>query len=267
MSNDDDSSRAKLTVSSKMNKTDILLRSQKLKKHIPATRWLSLSKLTSMLDQYRMVYVKPDKGSKGIGVIRVEKTKYGFQYQRDTRVYRFETLASLHRSLQKLTDEKMYLVQRGIHLLKHEGRVYDFRIMVQRNPSGEWECTGTVARVAHPKKIVSNGSQGGTIYAPMDLLRPVCGKVRAVQLLKQMDGLALLTAKKLSEDYPRLNELGLDIAIDQKLKPWILEVNTLPDPCPFTKLDDKEIIDRIVEYAKGYGRRYKLNCMKAKKAP
>ncbi|OXM12992.1 YheC/YheD family protein [Paenibacillus herberti] len=267
MSNDNEPKNVKLTVSNKMNRTDILLRSQKLTRHIPVTRWLSLGKLTTMLEKHRMLYVKPDKGSMGIGVIRVEKTRYGFQYQKDTRIYRFETLASLHRSLQKFTDKKPYLVQQGIRVLKHEGRVYDFRVMVQRNSSKEWECTGTAARVAHPEKIVSNGSQGGTIYAPMDLLGPVCGTAAARRLLRRMDELALLTAKKLSEDYPHLNELGLDIAIDRKLKPWILEVNTRPDPCPFTKLDDTKIIDRIVKYAKGYGRHYKLNCMKAKKAP
>ncbi|UUZ90327.1 YheC/YheD family protein [Paenibacillus sp. P25] len=44
------------------------------------------------------------------------------------------------------------------------------------------------------------------------------------------------------------------MAIDQKLYPWILEVNTWPDPWIFRKLKDKRIFRRIYRYSKAYGR-------------
>ncbi|MCM3748113.1 YheC/YheD family protein [Paenibacillus pasadenensis] len=259
--------QGKRGIASKMTKTELLLRSEELTKHIPTTHWLGLKELTTLMDRHRMVYVKPDRGSKGIGVMRVKKTSNGYELRGGTRTFKFSSLAGLFRSLQVRIGDTPYLVQKGIHALKQEGRPYDFRVMIQRNSNRKWECTGTAARVAHPDKIVSNGSQGGTIYSPARLLVPVCGEAEFKQLQEKMNRLALLTAAELSKKYPQLNELGLDLAVDKKLKPWILEVNTRPDPCPFTKLDDPTIIRRIVQYAKGYGRHYTLNCNKAKKAP
>ncbi|WP_282939090.1 hypothetical protein [Paenibacillus sp. RC67] len=46
-----------------------------------------------------------------------------------------------------------------------------------------------------------------------------------------------------------------------------MEVNTCPDPCPFTKVPDKSMIRKIVAYARAYGKRYCLKCSKAKRAP
>ncbi|WP_084781579.1 YheC/YheD family protein [Paenibacillus sp. D9] len=254
-------------VSSKMAKTALLLRSAELRKHVPSTRPLSRGTLASMLDRYGMVYVKPDTGSMGIGVMRVEKNGGSCRYQSGKKIFAFKSITAMFPSIRRQAGTRRYLVQKGIRVLKHGGRPFDFRIMIQRNPAGRWACTGTAARVASPGKIVSNGSQGGTIYAPKTLLDPVAGKAGTIRLLKRMDRLALLTAAKFGRAYPAMNELGLDIAIDRKLKPWILEVNTRPDPCPFTKLDDQTAIRRIVRCAKAYGRRYSLVCGKAKKAP
>lgn len=77
--------------------------------------------------------------------------------------------------------------------------------------------------------------------------------------------LGVKCALQLSSAYPGLKEIGLDLALDRRLTPWILEVNTAPDPCPFTKLKDTRMLDRIVRYGTAYGRTYKLKCMKAKR--
>ena len=105
--------------------------------------------------------------------------------------------------------------------------------MIQRSPSGKWVCTGTAARVAHPQKAVTNGSQGGTIYSPYDLLEPKFGVDATSILMHKMEQIAYLTSVQLGRAYPAMNELGIDIAVDRKLKPWILEVNTRPDPLSF----------------------------------
>jgi hypothetical protein len=63
---------------------------------------------------------------------------------------------------EKLTKSSPYVVQRGIHLLRQSGRSFDLRIMVQKNPKGEWETTGVIGRLGDPKKIVTNVCKGGT---------------------------------------------------------------------------------------------------------
>lgn len=255
------------TIASKLIKTRIILRNKHLQKHVPATHPFNQTHLSAMLVRYGMIYVKPDAGSLGIGVMRVEKKGSSYRYQSGVRTFTFPTFQKLFQSLQRACGSKRYLIQKGVHVLKHEGKPFDFRVMIQKKPSGGWECTGTAGRVAHPLKAVTNGSQGGTIYSPTNLIEPKYGSEATTSLLKKMEHIAQLTAAQFSRSYPAMNELGLDIAVDRKLNPWILEVNTHPDPCPFTKLEDKAIIRKIVTYAKAYGRRYDLTCSKAKKAP
>ncbi|UVI30653.1 YheC/YheD family protein [Paenibacillus spongiae] len=254
-------------VSSKLTKTRVVLRSKELAKHVPSTRPFNRGQLLAMLEQYRMVYVKPDAGSMGIGVMRVEKKSDGYRYQSGAQVFVFPAFQTMFHSLQKRIGGRRYLIQKGIHVLRHDGRPFDFRIMIQKNPFRQWECTGTAGRVAHPRKIVSNGSQGGTIFQAAALLNPITGKQKSSRLQSHMNHLARLTAAQFGHAYPAMNELGLDIAVDRNLKPWILEVNTRPDPCPFTKLDNPASIRRIVRYGRAYGRRYCLTCSKAKRAP
>ncbi|MDR6554777.1 YheC/YheD family protein [Paenibacillus qinlingensis] len=254
-------------VSSKWIKTRIMIRNVKLRQYVPTTHPFDRSRLSSMLAQHNMLYVKPDIGSLGIGVMRVEKRGGTYRYQSGVNIYRFPTFERMYQSLQRRCGTKRYLIQKGIYVLTHEGSPYDFRVMVQRAPSGKWVCTGTAARVAHPQKAVTNGSQGGTIYSPYDLLEPRFGVDATSILMFKMEKIAYWTSAQLSRTYPGMNELGIDIAVDQGLKPWILEVNTRPDPCPFTKLEDKSIIRRIVRLGRANGRKYDLTCSKAKKAP
>jgi glutathione synthase/RimK-type ligase-like ATP-grasp enzyme len=253
-------------IASKLAKTRIVQQSRELARHVPDTRRFSRHQLYAMLEQYRMVYVKPDRGSLGVGVMRIDKERGGYRYQNGTRIYACPTFQALYRALKKTIREERYLIQRGIRALRRGGCPFDFRIMVQRNPAKTWVCTGTAGRVAHPRKVVSNGSQGGTIYVADALLRPIAGRARSVRIQSAMRRLAILTALQFSRSYPAMNELGLDIAVDRSLRPWILEVNTRPDPCPFTKLDDTSAIRRIVRYAQAYGRSYCLACTKARKA-
>ncbi|GGD97784.1 YheC/YheD family protein [Paenibacillus nasutitermitis] len=252
-------------VSSKLRKTRIVMRDRKLASHVPATRLFSRSQLAVMLKRYGMVYVKPDTGSLGIGVMRVEKTAGAYRYQAGTRICVLRTFAELYDSIRRQAGSRTYLVQKGIHVLRHMGRPFDFRIMIQKGPSGNWKPTGAAGRVAHPRKAVTNGSQGGSIYPVDALIVPLASKKASSRLLKEMYRMAKLTADRFNQTYPAMNELGLDIAVDRRLKPWLLEVNTRPDPCPFTKLPDKTMINTIVAYGKAYGRRYCLTCSKSRK--
>lgn len=255
----------------KWEKTQLFLSDAKIKKHLPATRLLTKYSLKEMLQQWGMVYVKPTRGSQGRGVMKVERREekgagrvaWKYHYQLGEQRRSFGSYEAFYPSILKDTKGKDYLVQKGIGLLKHEGRPFDIRVVIQRTPRGGWEATGTLARVAHPRKIVTNGSQGGTIYPTAYLLGKYTNSAKRKSMLAYMDQLGIHTARRMERSYSGINELGLDIAIDHKLKPWILEVNTIPDPCPFTLLKDQTMLRKIVRYAKGYGRTYTLNCNKA----
>ncbi|WP_010267864.1 YheC/YheD family protein [Paenibacillus senegalensis] len=254
-----------LRMRSKLKKTRILLKQPKIARHIPLTVSFSNGNLQFMLNRYRMVYVKPDQGAMGVGVMRVEKHQGGYQYQYGTRVYRYSSLSALCLALRDRMKGRRYLIQKGIRLLRYRQRPFDLRLMVQKNPARKWEPTGMFGRVAHPRKAVTNGSQGGSIYCASRLIRSYAGKEQTRRLIKQMKHIALLTAHQLGGVNRTLNELGLDIALDRKLKPWILEVNTRPDICPFTLLKDKSPLRKIIAYGRWNGRRYRLTCKKARR--
>ncbi|WP_339315859.1 YheC/YheD family protein [Paenibacillus sp. FSL R10-2734] len=251
-------------VSNKLTKTRVLVRSAEIKKHVPVTRKMDKNTLYNMLKKHKMVYIKPCCGSLGQGVMRVEQTSAQYSYQSGTHVHKFSDYDTAYRAIFRETQGKSYLVQKGIRLLVYDGRPLDIRVMVQRNPKGGWEATGFAGRVAHPRKVVTNGSQGGTIFPVDVLLEAYTSAENCNTLIQTMKQIGVKSAKQLSTAYPGLQEIGVDIALDRRLKPWILEVNTAPDPCPFTKLKDTRMIDRIVKYAKAYGRTYNLKCMKSK---
>ncbi len=272
-------------ISNKLTKTRVLVKHPELNKHIPATRRMDKSSLLGMLEKYGMVYIKPCCGSLGIGVIRVERLSAGgeagksdnegnrsaagqkerYRYQAGTRVSSFTGFDKLYHALAGETLGKPYLVQKGIRLLTYESRPFDIRVMVQTSPKGGWEATGIAGRVAHPRKVVTNGSQGGTIYPVETLLETHTSMTKRTALIDSMNRLGVKAAVQLSGTYPGLREIGVDIALDKGLHPWILEVNTYPDPCPFTKLSDDRMLRRIVQYGKAYGRIYSLKCTKAKR--
>lgn len=259
-------------ISNKLTKTSVLAESRELRKHIPSTKKMNQHTLNEMLHKYNMVYIKPCCGSLGNGVIRVEKKLRkdarrrwsSYRYQAGTQVHHFSNYNTAYRAIYNETHRKPYLVQKGIWLLAYGGRPFDIRVMVQRNPQGKWEATGLAGRVAHPQKVVTNGSQGGTIYPVEVLLNSCTSPEKRKALIRSMKEIGVKSARQLSTAYPGLQEIGVDIALDQHLKPWILEVNTAPDPCPFTKLNDSSMLRRIVRYGAAYGRTYNLKCMKSK---
>lgn len=259
-------SRYKKYVSSKLVKTKVLLRNSNLIQYVPRTESLTSHRLLHMLNRYKMVYIKPVSGSLGIGVIKVEQIGSIYRYREDVHTYNFRTFHQMYDSIHRRIGRKPYLVQKGIIMLRHKNRPFDFRVMIQRSHDGTWDCTGVAARLAHPKRAVTNGSQGGTIYTAEEILSKVTTQAKAENIVNQMRQIGLLTASQFGSSYPAMNELGLDVAVDREHRLWILEVNTRPDPCPFTKLPDSTMIKTIVEHGKGYGRTYDLRCTKAQKA-
>jgi len=233
-------------VSSKLRKTAVLLKNKRIAPHIPETKRFNMRTLNDMLDKYRMVYVKPVNGLKGIGVMRVEQTGNRYELRKGTSTNVFKDIHALYRSLRKQTRKKPYLVQKGIRMIRYQGRPFDFRIMVQKNEKRNWEASGIVGRVAPPNRIVTNRSQGGKCLSATTLLRPHMEKSKIPTYLASLFGLSRSIARQFQQSYPRVRQLGVDIAVSGDLKPWILEVNTNPAITPFVKLGDKQMVRRII---------------------
>lgn len=234
---------------SKWAKTKALLDSTVVRQYIPDTRKLSRSSLNTMLKSYGMVYVKPENGTYGKGVIRVEQRGNDkYTYQLGTKEKNFGDYETFYLSLLRETNKKSYLIQKGIHLLKYKKLRFDIRVMIQLSPKGVWETTGLIGRVAHPGKIVTNYHSGGKIKDVKRLFGEYLSTNEIQKVMHKLDKLGVDTAKHLHKKYPGIRQIGLDIGFDHSWIRWIIEVNTNPDPYIFNKLSDKSMFRKVMRY-------------------
>ncbi|OAB47578.1 YheC/YheD family protein [Paenibacillus antarcticus] len=243
--------KRKGTITSKWLKTNALLSHSEIRQYIPMTQRLTSYNLSSMLAKYEMVYIKPERGTYGNGVIRAEVLKQGvnkYQYQIEMKKRTFKDYNSFFQSLKKVTKKRSYLVQMGIHLLKYQKRRFDVRVMVQLNPKVVWETTGIIGRVAHPGKIVTNYHSGGQLVNIEKLLSSHLSLNEQKSVIGKMSRLGVTIAKQLRQKYPDYRQVGVDVGLDVTMKPWIIEVNTNPDPYIFKKLADKSVFRKVMRY-------------------
>ena len=252
-------------VSSKWTKTKILLKNKGLASYIPVTKIYSYEHLGPMLETHTLVYIKPDRGTYGNGVMCAELVtseesgtsgpdiSYTLKY--DTRQETFTDLKALHNTIMQLCGGKEYLIQQGIRLLQYKGRSFDLRVLTQRTPLGGWESTGIIGRVAGKEKIVTNHHSGGTVQHFKVLMSEHMSAQEIENTRQELKELGVNTASQLQKFYPDLKEIGLDIAIDERWNIWILEVNTKPALYPFKQFfKNPAIYQKVKKYAAAYGR-------------
>ncbi|MBP1990481.1 YheC/YheD family protein [Paenibacillus eucommiae] len=241
----------------KLRKAMYLSEDSELRQYNPQTELAMPETVLSMLKQYRMVYVKPNLGTGGHGVIKAEQIKIGgttkYRYKLDMRTYTFTSYEEFYRSLSRHFGPKVYLVQQGIKMLTSGGKPFDLRVMIQKNERGRWEHTGSIGRIAHPRRIVTNYHSGGTPQLIEKLLRPYMGTKGSAAYNRRLGRLGLQVARYMQKGYPNIKDIGLDIGIDKSKKPWIFEVNTRPNPIIFRSLNQPAVYKRIKRLTRLHG--------------
>ncbi|HOB86637.1 MAG TPA: YheC/YheD family protein [Bacillota bacterium] len=219
-------------VRSKLDKTRVLQRDPEIGRHIPETVAYSPDNLAKMLAKHSGVFIKPDVGRKGNKIIYVamdKKRRCLIHY--DTRVQKGVPLPDAVHMVNRLITSQRYLIQQAIRLLQIDNVPFDLRINVQK-PYSKWIATTSSARMRAPGKVVTNYAQGGTVLRTAEALEKAgLNRLQSQIILGRLKRLGEATAAVLSRKYPGLRELGLDVGLDQDLKPWIFEVNTMPQ-CP-----------------------------------
>ncbi|MBP1155627.1 MULTISPECIES: YheC/YheD family protein [unclassified Paenibacillus] len=247
------------TFRGKLRVCNELAASKRLRHLVPHTVSLTKRNLKRMTGKYKALYVKPNIGSMGIDVCKLECSKKGYELlstgkRRQIRK-RFKILSTVYKHI-KAKHKQSMIIQKGITLDKVKGRPYDIRAMVQRKPRGSWTCTGFLVKVGRRNKIVTNYYQGGEIYTIEKLLRtkglsPSKHRPR-IQSLSQT---AVRIARRLNNKCSAMHEIGVDFAYDTKQRLWILEVNSNhPQFYPLKKLD-RFAYNQMASYARSYGRR------------
>jgi len=252
------SMKGRRTVKSKLEKTRCLERHPLYRRYIPETRLLTRTRLRRMLRKYRTVYVKPVKGSQGQGVMRAERIgsggKSSYRYQLGKKPRTFATFDPCYRSIMRSKLRGQYLVQQGIPLLTYRNRRFDVRIMVQRTDKLPWRTTGYIGRLGHPARIVTNYHSEGTPLPLEKLLSPYMSGTAKKRYIAKLSRLGLGMSKHLGGKYSNIREIGVDLGIDRQLRPWMIEVNTAPDPYIFKVLKNKDMFRTALRFSKANGR-------------
>jgi glutathione synthase/RimK-type ligase-like ATP-grasp enzyme len=240
----------------------LLSKNRSISRNLPETIMVrNAGDVMSLLNRHRMIYTKPINGTGGRGVMRIEMLPSG-NYQvrgRDMhrRILKPRTCGAvqLEKMLKGLVRKGNYLAQRGIETRLANGRVHDFRVLMQKNEHGNWQFTGGAARVGPSGSITSNLHGGGSAAAMDRLLEQRFGDASRVQAIqREVEQLCFEILRELEKKFTELCEMAFDLAIDKNGRIWLLELNPKPSREVFRRVGQPATyaaaIRRPLEYAR-----------------
>lgn len=249
-------------LANKWSMHQLLAENTSIEPHLPATvNYRNVKELGLFLKKHPVVFMKPKSGTGGRGIVRLQQIRGSDAYlmqgrDPNRRILPVQkvTLSQIPLKLSGWRLEEKYIIQQGIPLRLKDGRVHDFRMLVQKDGSGEWQVTGCAGRIGPERSVTSNLHGGGTAI-PMDtLLRRRFGSDNMVNDIKQNAyDLGLNIVRHLEEKFGMLCEVGIDLAVDPKGHVWLLEVNPKPSREVFYRIGEidtyRKAIRRPLEYA------------------
>jgi hypothetical protein len=238
----------------------ILNKNAKLRPHLPVThQYKGYSNALHLLNTSRTVYLKPINGTGGRGILQIRKQGNLFRIQGRDRRRRIISaqMVSKTRLIAKLKAwniNKPLLIQQGIDLKLKNGRVHDYRLLLQKNRSGVWEITGCAGRIGAKRSITSNLHGGGKAVPMMHLMKLWFPEESTRQSIQQrVYQFGFNVVGEIEKSFGSLCELALDIAIDRSGHIWLLEMNPKPSREVFSKIGEpatyEKSINRPLEYA------------------
>ncbi|MDI6617747.1 MAG: YheC/YheD family protein [Clostridiales bacterium] len=189
--------------------------------------------IKKFIDKYGDVILKPVNLSRGRGicVIKREKDNYRFidyrKSQASDEILSENEMEKLFKSDSFLPNR--YIVQKLLPLAKINGSVFDIRIVMQKDRKMQWFESGIECRVAKSDSFLTNISRGGYALSLDEALDKAfnCSSDRE-DIKKKIHDLCIDTCVRLDKTGHHFAELGIDIAIDENKKLYIIEVNVFP---------------------------------------
>lgn len=216
-------------VKSKLAVAYQLIHTPQVSPHIPAKELLYKEPFQRMIKKYGKVYLKPDRGRKSRGVIRVEKLKDDRYKIRYGSRQEYVNQKSVWKRIDELTKDRRYIIQQAINSVTRDRRHFDLRCHVLRI-RGEWRVGGICGRVGERGSVVTTSHLGGTPTSLEKLFNRHLkySKKEKEKMIHRLEKCATQAVNHVSRMYPNLKEFAVDMAIDTKGKIWIYEVNLEP---------------------------------------
>ncbi|KPV57278.1 endospore coat-associated protein [Paenibacillus sp. A3] len=240
----------------------LLSENENIAPHLPSTvHYKSRKQLEQFLKKYPIVYMKPKSGTGGRGIVRLQRLRGSSGYLMQGRDANRRILpatkvpaAQIPTRLAGWGLQSKYIVQQGIPLELKDGRVHDFRMLVQKDGKGMWQVTGCAGRIGPPFSVTSNLHGGGTAISMETMLKNRFRTEETVKSIKETAyTLGIHIAQHLEAKFGTFCEAGIDLAVDPSGHVWLLEVNPKPSRDVFRLTGDlqtyRRAIRRPIEFA------------------
>lgn len=207
--------------------------------HLPETLPLTPDNVAKLGARYDLLFVKPARGRQGKGICACRRAGPAWRLRKRTDegtvVRTLPDEEALVRACVRGAEDEPFLVQQGLDLVRLKKGTVDIRVIAQRDALGRWRVSALGVRAGKPGGFVSNLHAGGRALSLTQLVRGARLKEPVGRLSRSIESLALAAASALSEAYPTLGELGIDVGLDVRGALWILEVNRQPGRALFSR--------------------------------
>jgi hypothetical protein len=233
--------------------------SSHLREHLPYTEQLkNVQSLDDMLSLYGSVYLKPIKTKNDNGLFKVDKTSGGYRFvEKSAREKCFHFQEEAAEFLNGLIKQEAYLIQQAVSAMRYENRCFDFKVILQKNRFKHWNCSGIIARFGDKAGITANFGRSRIFLTGKEALRKVFQMNERQVFLKEQEmiELCISACKTLDKCGGNYADLAIDLIIDESLKVWLIDINSLHDhELPLYSLKDRQMYLKVVttpfEYAK-----------------
>lgn len=221
---------------------------EKVMPFLPETRlcatWESVGE---MLAAHNVVYLKPDMGSQGKGIMRIQNlgnNRYAFKTKDRRSRLNYGTVwgkEALQRLARNFINGRRYLIQQGLSLNIYKNCPCDVRVVAQKNGQGNWTITGHAVRIGPRVGVTSNLHGGGTALRLPYLLRQLypSNVDEQERIIQNIEQLSLDLCHSLDDSLGTFAELGLDIGLEASGDIWLIEVNSKPGRKVFLHTKDR----------------------------
>lgn len=190
-----------------------------------------VEQLASFLEQGARLFLKPNKGSRGKGIITLSKNQETYQVvaygKPEPKRFESPSLYVLLERIQEYTSSRTYVIQRAIDVPPYNDAGFDIRAIVL-NDGRRFHCLH-YARVGVQGSELSYTPRQSREHESQVVLETIYGKNRARELMGEVEKAGIRLASYLERFFPgSVMEVAFDFLLDAGGHIFLAEANATP---------------------------------------